>query len=470
MGKVTLQSGNTIGETMSKLVVDNYGLPKNYKNYVQQSFGETNQLGQQFLRIVQKSQTLSGDERKVLYGMITGEVEDLPQLVGFSREARDVIKRTGQEMVDAGLLSEKVFQKNVDTYLHRSYLKHLKNKNSEGYQNALQFKVIGDELKPRGAKPITITQKVYEQSFNPANKTYNRYSDYEVFNTFKGTAQTKQITLKSFRDAEFGEKLGRKNKYKGFEKDITKGKNGLTTKNGVNYVNLIKEKPMVTLRRDWTKAERKALGEIEDASFAIAETGRLMTNDLAVYKLYSKISNDNELSLTSKQYDLLVTEGKIKSEKLVNHLLDDNIKGTFQMCFQEYMKRCGSVLWKTHQLSLDNAWINDMYAGEYNPCHFHASKNSLVGLSSVLFLKTPDSYGKEIVNHDSPSNGHLEFIGGQQHSLAISQFRLSPTVGDFFVFPYTLVHGVYPFSDTDQVRRTLSYNCDILPKVLVKTK
>jgi len=160
--------------------------------------------------------------------------------------------------------------------------------------------------------------------------------------------------------------------------------------------------------------------------------------------------------------------GKIKKEKLVNHLLRDEVKGTFLMCFQEYMKRSGSVLNQTHQLVLDNCWINDMYATEYNPAHFHASKNSLVGLSSVLFLKTPDSYGKEIINPNNPSNGHLEFIGGQQHSLAISQLRLSPKVGDFFVFPYTLVHGVYPFYDTDQVRRTLSYNCDILPKVMVK--
>ena len=160
--------------------------------------------------------------------------------------------------------------------------------------------------------------------------------------------------------------------------------------------------------------------------------------------------------------------GKIKKEKLVNHLLKDEVKGTFLMCFQEYMKRSGSVLNQTHQLVLDNCWINDMYATEYNPSHFHASKNSLVGLSSVLFLKTPDSYGKEIINPNNPSNGHLEFIGGQQHSLAISQLRLSPKVGDFFVFPYTLVHGVYPFYDTDQVRRTLSYNCDILPKVMVK--
>ena len=160
--------------------------------------------------------------------------------------------------------------------------------------------------------------------------------------------------------------------------------------------------------------------------------------------------------------------GKIKKEKLVNHLLRDESKGTFLMCFREYMSRSGSVLVKTHQLALDNAWINDMYATEYNPAHFHASKNSLVGLSSVLFLKTPDSYGPEITNHHEPANGHLEFIGGAQHSLSMSQIRLSPKVGDFFVFPYTLVHGVYPFYGTDQVRRTLSYNCDILPKVMVK--
>ena len=162
--------------------------------------------------------------------------------------------------------------------------------------------------------------------------------------------------------------------------------------------------------------------------------------------------------------------GKIKKEKLVNHLLSNDMKIIFQSCFQEYMRKCGTTLVQTHQLVLDNAWINDMFAGEYNPCHFHASKNSLVGLSSVLFLKTPDTYGEEIINPKTPSNGHLEFIGGAQHSLSISQFRTSPKVGDFFVFPYTLVHGVYPFSGTDQVRRTLSYNCDILPKVMIKTK
>ena len=160
--------------------------------------------------------------------------------------------------------------------------------------------------------------------------------------------------------------------------------------------------------------------------------------------------------------------GKIKKEKLLNSILDDTIKGTFMMCFQEYMNRSGSYLAKTHQLSLDNVWVNDMYAGEYNPAHFHSSKSSLVGLSSVLFLKVPDTYGEEYTNSHTPANGHLEFIGGSQHSLAISQMRVSPEVGDFFIFPYTLVHTVYPFRQTEQMRRTLSYNCDLFPKVMVK--
>tara|TARA_B100000287_G_scaffold351287_1_gene340339 strand:- start:1642 stop:2268 length:627 start_codon:yes stop_codon:yes gene_type:complete len=156
--------------------------------------------------------------------------------------------------------------------------------------------------------------------------------------------------------------------------------------------------------------------------------------------------------------------GKIKEEKLINPVLSDAMRGTFLMCFQHYLKGTGSVLQKTHRLQLDNAWVNEMKANEYNPAHFHASKKSLVGMSSVLFLKVPDTYGPEYSNAHEPSNGHLEFIGGSQHSLSISQYRINPKVGDFFIFPYTLVHTVYPFNGTDQVRRTLSYNCDILTK------
>ena len=89
---------------------------------------------------------------------------------------------------------------------------------------------------------------------------------------------------------------------------------------------------------------------------------------------------------------------------------------------------------------------------------------SEVGLSSVLVLKRPDTYGEEITRKDSPHNGHLEFLGNDSSPIAVNQFRVDAKVGDFFIFPYTTLHGVYPFWGTDQARRTLSYNCDLIRK------
>ena len=102
-----------------------------------------------------------------------------------------------------------------------------------------------------------------------------------------------------------------------------------------------------------------------------------------------------------------------------------------------------------------------MKAGEYNPFHFHQSSLSYLGLSSVLVLKRPSTYGEEYSRQDIPSNGWLEFSGGQQDPLSVSQLRLDAQVGSLFIFPYTLLHGVYPFNGTEEIRRTLSYNCDL---------
>ena len=104
---------------------------------------------------------------------------------------------------------------------------------------------------------------------------------------------------------------------------------------------------------------------------------------------------------------------------------------------------------------------NDMKSNEYNPFHWHTSPTTDLGLSSVLVLKKPKSYGEEYSREDTPSNGRLEFNGGQQDPLSISQLRVNAEVGELYVFPYTMLHGVYPFNGTDQVRRTMSYNCNL---------
>jgi hypothetical protein len=79
-------------------------------------------------------------------------------------------------------------------------------------------------------------------------------------------------------------------------------------------------------------------------------------------------------------------------------------------------------------------------------------------------LKRPDWYGIEASREEAPANGWLEFTGGDQSLLSRSQVRVDSQVGEFYIFPYTLLHAVYPFNSTDQVRRTLSYNCDLIRK------
>jgi hypothetical protein len=46
----------------------------------------------------------------------------------------------------------------------------------------------------------------------------------------------------------------------------------------------------IKVRRQLTPEERRAKGEIDDAAYAIARTGQLMTNDIATYKMYDDIA------------------------------------------------------------------------------------------------------------------------------------------------------------------------------------
>ena len=155
--------------------------------------------------------------------------------------------------------------------------------------------------------------------------------------------------------------------------------------------------------------------------------------------------------------------GKIADEKAIDEILTDEMKDSFQSLFQHYLTIVlnDEIMWEP---VLSQAWINEMKSGEYNPVHWHTSVKSEIGLSSVLMLKRPYWYGIEASREEAPANGWLEFTGGDQSLLSRSQVRVDAQVGEFYVFPYTLLHGVYPFNNTDHVRRTLSYNCDLIRK------
>lgn len=252
-----------VHERMGRLFIDDYGLEAPYKRIREELHINNNSFAMKFVDLAEEAnKKLSDDERKIFYNVMTGELDDLSKLseegVSITNRARILIKNMGQEYVNEGLLDNEIFLKNAKTYLHRSYIKSVKDpKYKKQLELARQITLIGENLKPRG--------------------------DIRTFtNTKKYKAQAKQLKQQGYEIIETQGDLNPSKK---------KRKKG-------------EEAPppfKITLRRDLTKEERTELGEIEDVSFAIAETGRLMSNDLATAKFFRQISENKTFFIKDKE-------------------------------------------------------------------------------------------------------------------------------------------------------------------------
>ena len=171
------------------------------------------------------------------------------------------------------------------------------------------------------------------------------------------------------------------------------------------------------------------------------------TLDPANKQLVGKIENEHSLFYGGKD------ESKMKNH---NKLTQDVLKYFMDM-FRHYLN------WnkiRDYELHLNSIWVNQMKEHEYNPVHIHRG-TLFTGLSSVMILSLPSTYGKEYSNDEVPQNGKLQILGSASGQFAKIDFQPSLKVRDFFIFPYDMRHCVYPFNSTNETRRTLAANCDV---------
>ena len=182
----------------------------------------------------------------------------------------------------------------------------------------------------------------------------------------------------------------------------------------------------------------------------------------SINSLYEE--NKNNLNPANKQ---LV--GKIESEHSLYYGGQDEskmkrhdrlplvVKDYFIKSFHHYLQ------WnkiREYELHLNSIWVNEMKANEYNPVHIHRGM-LFTGLSSVMILSLPSTYGKEYSNEEVPQNGKLQILGSASGQFAKIDYQPNLYVRDFFIFPYDMRHCVYPFNSTNETRRTLAANCDV---------
>jgi len=113
-----------------------------------------------------------------------------------------------------------------------------------------------------------------------------------------------------------------------------------------------------------------------------------------------------------------------------------------------------------YSLELISAWFVRQFEGEYNPLHIHPNCQ----LSCVGYLALPDGIEaewEEDYKDHHPSHGHIHFASGTAAAYSSTNFLVKPRVGDFYIFPSHVFHGVYPFY-TKGERRSFSMNMNFI--------
>ena len=181
----------------------------------------------------------------------------------------------------------------------------------------------------------------------------------------------------------------------------------------------------------------------------------------------------------NKYIDTTIKDEEKSKELDYGHKLAGNVNQEFRIS-QDHAKTSGwlnflgnvaqgyvkqSIGQKITKFNIIETWVVRQFSNEYNPTHWHSGH-----LSGVGYLKVPSSYGETKQKNKTVNlNGNLQLIHGSQQFLSKSLWNIKPELGDFYMFPNYLMHSVFPFTGTDQERRSISFNAVVDDSVYYET-
>jgi len=186
---------------------------------------------------------------------------------------------------------------------------------------------------------------------------------------------------------------------------------------------------------------------------------------IAIVKIPKKIINNINLEvdriisdkkrLKKSDYSKKLVGQVMQEIKLDNKFIKKNLLKFVKDNIKKYIKQSSKR--NVQKISLKSLWVVRQFKNEYNPSHWHNGHVSGVG-----YLKVPSNLGETLQKDKSTNNnGKLEMVHGSKAFLCKPTFRVTPKVGDFYFFPHYLMHAVYPFFDSDEERRSVSFNATV---------
>jgi hypothetical protein len=162
----------------------------------------------------------------------------------------------------------------------------------------------------------------------------------------------------------------------------------------------------------------------------------------------------------------------LEREGVTTFFLDMTEKFIVKSFCQKHPFHIENVLTEKFEINVTGMWVVSQKDNEYNPIHRHLNCQ----ISSVMYLKIPEflpsrkqdgsreserrRFGGERVEKD----GAIEFSNNYSHDdiWSVPELSIEPQVGDFFIFPASQRHQVYPFRTVDGKgeRRSVSFNAE----------
>ena len=183
-----------------------------------------------------------------------------------------------------------------------------------------------------------------------------------------------------------------------------------------------------------------------------------------------KMSKDLIDELNS-HLDGIVSDAEKSKKQDYGKYLAGNVKNEFQL-EKDYITLSGLkafleentkewILQSTKQeikkFEIIDSWIVRQFENEYNPLHSHGGH-----ISGVGYLKLPKTFGETFQKNKKENyNGKLQLVHGSRMFLSPVNLNIQPELGDFYFFPNYLMHRVYPFLNSNEERRSISFNAHI---------
>ena len=241
-------------DRMGEWFVDNYNLPKEFIKLKQGKRLTQGQLAARFNEVIKKTLDMTAEEQQMMYMLATGRSnETIPSnLSKLTDQGRQLVDDVGQMMVDLGMLNKTIYETNKGSYLHRTFANTSDPLTKSGIKNPKDILAYGNELMMRGHTSTIPREEV---------------KDYVArgYRVVHGSADKKHHTIK--------------------------------------------------VNRDWTEKELKQMGEIKNFAYAMSETGRLMTNDIAHFKFLDDVAKKFASSTEKEGYVRVPKASYLKGTK-----------------------------------------------------------------------------------------------------------------------------------------------------------